>query len=271
VDVIVAESKRRGLATLIEPAFTSYPFAIHAGVDGLLHNDHYLLELTPPAAQLDRADNLNAGSPAYHAVCTVDPASTDVTAYGAQLAKSNTALMPTLSMEATADGLDVPNPWSAPSAALIKAADLDNPVDPSAGGAPFLATIPADRRKPVRDCALHKEALDARLYQLGAKFLAGSSATNYGIMPGSGLHLELALLHRIGLSQREAIAAATSNFADIYGWRDIGRIESGRVADVLILDADPRNDLEALDHINIMVFRGAVLNRKLLFDAREAK
>jgi hypothetical protein len=50
VDVIVAESKRRGLATLAEPAFTSYPYAIHAGVDGLLHNDHYLLELTPPAA-----------------------------------------------------------------------------------------------------------------------------------------------------------------------------------------------------------------------------
>jgi imidazolonepropionase-like amidohydrolase len=35
------------------------------------------------------------------------------------------------------------------------------------------------------------------------------------------------------------IAAATSNFADIYGWRDIGRIEPGRVADVLILEADP--------------------------------
>jgi len=90
-------------------------------------------------------------------------------------------------------------------------------------------------------------------------------------MPGSGLHLELALLHRIGLSPREAIAAATSNFADIYGWRDISRIESGRVADVLILDADPRSDLEALDHIAGMVFRGAVLNRNLLLETREAK
>jgi Amidohydrolase family len=174
-------------------------------------------------------------------------------------------------MEATADGLDVPNPWSAPSAALINSADLDNPVDPSAGGAPFLASIPAERRKPVRDCAWHKEALDARLYQLGAKFLAGSTATDYGIMPGSGLHLELTLLHRIGLSPREAIAAATSNFADIYGWRDVGRIESGRVADVLILDADPRSDLDALDHIDMMVFRGDAFNRKLLLEAREAK
>jgi imidazolonepropionase-like amidohydrolase len=72
------------------------------------------------------------------------------------------------------------------------------------------------------------------------------------------LHLELALLHRIGLSPRETIAAATSNFADIYGWRDVGRIEPGRVADVLILDSDPRSDLEALNHIDMMVFRGAV-------------
>jgi hypothetical protein len=83
VDVIVAESKRRGLAVLIEPAFTTYPYAIHAGVNGLLHNDHYLLELSPAAAQLDRADNLSAGSAAYHAVCAVDPASSEVTAYGA--------------------------------------------------------------------------------------------------------------------------------------------------------------------------------------------
>src|ERR1700722_11889635 len=128
--VIVAENKRRGTATLAEPAFTTYPYAIHAGVSGLLHNDHYLLELAPPAVLLDRADNLGAGSAASRAICTVDPASNEVADFGAQLAKSNTALMPTLSMEATADALDVPNPWSAPSAALIKAADWTTLLTP---------------------------------------------------------------------------------------------------------------------------------------------
>jgi hypothetical protein len=192
-------------------------------------------------------------------------------AYGAQLAKSNTALMPTLSMEATADGLDVPNPWIAPSAALINPVDLDNPVDSSTGAAPFLASVAAERREPIRDCAWHKEALDARLYQLGAKFLAGSAATDYGVMPGSGLHLELALLHGIGLSPQEAIAAATSNFADIYGWRDIGRIEPGRVADVLILKSDPRSEREALNHIDMMIFQGVVVNRTLLLETRQRK
>jgi imidazolonepropionase-like amidohydrolase len=90
-------------------------------------------------------------------------------------------------------------------------------------------------------------------------------------LPGSGLHVELTLLHRIGLSPREAIAAATSNFADIYGWRDVGRIEPGRVADVLILDSDPRSDLEALNHIDMMIFQGVVVNRRLLLEARQGK
>ena len=271
VDVIIAESKRRGMATLAEPAFTPYPYAIHAGVSGLLRNDHYLLELAPPSVLVDRADNLNAGSAASRAICMVDPASSEVADFGAQLAKSNTALMPTLSMEATADALEVPNPWSAPSAAPIKAADLDDPVNPSTGESAFLTSLTAERRKRVRDCARHKQAFDARLYQVGAKYLAGSSATSYGIMPGSGLHLELTLLHRIGLSPREAIAAATSNFADIYGWRDVGRIEPGRVADVLILDADPRSDLAALNHIDRIIFRGSMLNRQSLLEAHDKK
>lgn len=271
VDVIVAESKRRGMATLAEPAFTTYPYAIHAGVGGLLRNDHYLLELAPPSVLVDRADNLNAGSAASRAICMVDPASGAVTDFGAQLAKSNTALMPTLSMEATADALEVPNPWSARSAALIDASDLDYPVDRTTGASAFLASLTAERRTRVRECARHKQAFDARLYQLGAKYLAGSSATSYGIMPGSGLHLELTLLHRIGLSPREAIAAASSNFADIYGWRDVGRIEAGRVADILMLDSDPRSDLAALDHIDRIIFHGSLLDRESLLEAHGGK
>lgn len=70
--------------------------------------------------------------------------------------------------------------------------------------------------------------LDGQLYAAGATFLAGSNAATYGIMPGSGFHLELTLLHRFGLSPREALAAAT--YADVYGWRDVGRIEPSNPA-----------------------------------------
>jgi imidazolonepropionase-like amidohydrolase len=266
VDVIIAEARRRGLATLGEPGFTSYPYAIRAGIDTLLHDDHYSLELAPAVAKLVRADDLSAGKDAYRAVCAADPLSNEMTAYADQLSKSHATLMPTLAIEATADALDVPNPWSARSAKIIKAADLDSPVDQATGASAWLASLSAERREPVQKCGWHKEALDARFYQLGVKFLAGSAAATYGVMPGSGMHLELALLHRIGLSPREAIAAATTNYADVYGWQDVGRIEAGRGADVLVLDADPRLDTSALEHIHTLIFQGVVIDRSRLLD-----
>jgi hypothetical protein len=266
VDSIVAQAKLRGLATLGEPAFTSYPYEIRSGIDALVHDDHYQIEFAPAPAQLTRADDLSTGVAAMRAICSAAPDSAVVTAYGGQLARSHTALMPTLAVEATADALDAPNPWNAPSAALIAASDLDVPVDKKTGESGWLKGLAPDRIAHVRACARHKEQLDGRLYALGAKFLAGSAATTYGVMPGSGLHFELALLHRIGLTPREAIAAATSNFADIYGWPDVGRIEPGRAGDVLVLDADPRLDVSAIDHIDTLVFDGRIVDRHRLLE-----
>ena len=265
VDTIVAEAARRGLATMGELGFTSYPYAVQAGVNALVRNVLYQTELAPASAKLAAADGLPAGYQGRNrALCSIDPESALVKDYGGQLARASTALMPALSLEATADLLDIPSPWKAKSAALIKASDLDVPVDPVTGESGFLLSLPADRRWYVRQCAFHKEMLDAQLYIAGAKYLAGSNAATYGIMPGSGLHLELALLHRIGLSPREALAAATSNFADVYKWTDVGRIEPGRVADLLLLNADPRADVTAIDHIRTVVFNGAVVDRDAL-------
>lgn len=261
VDVIVSQAKRRGLAIFAEPAFTTYPYAIRAGVDALLRNDHYQMALAPAATQLARADNLAAGAAAFRALCSTDTTSPAVSELGDQLTNSSTALMPTLALEAVADSLDVPNPWTAPSAAIIDAADLDTPVDRATGASGWLASVAPARRQPVRQCGWHKEALDARLYHLGAKFLAGTLAPSYGVMPGSGERLEISLFQRIGLSPREAIAAATSNFADVFGWPDVGRIEVGRNADVVVLDADPRADTTALTHIDTVILAGAVVQR----------
>jgi hypothetical protein len=245
--------------------FTGYPYAVQAGVGSLLRNDQYLSELAPASAKLARADNLPGGIVARNrALCDTDPASGEVKDYGDQLAHSHTALLPTLSLEATADLLDIPNPWSAKSAALIEPADLSVPVDRISGQSGFLLSVSAERRWRVQGCAYHKESLDAQLYTAGAKYLAGSNAATYGVMPGSGLHLEMKLLHRIGLSPREALAAASSNYADVYGWQDVGRIEPGRVADLLLLDADPRTDVSAVDHIRAIVFKGASLDRDAL-------
>ena len=42
--------------------------------------------------------------------------------------------------------------------------------------------------------------------------------------------------------------------------RDVGRVEPGRFADLLLLDADPRTDVSAVDQIHTLVFKGAVVD-----------
>ena len=169
---------------------------------------------------------------------------------------------------ATADSLEIENPWHARSASLIDAKDLDSPGDAKTGVSAYLKGASAEKMERVRRCAHRKEAMDGRLHALGARYLAGSGTPRCGVMPGSGLHLELALLLRIGLFPREALAAATSNFADACGWKDVGRIEPGRRADLLLLDADPRKDVAALRHIRTLVVAGEVVDREALLKKR---
>ena len=47
------------------------------------------------------------------------------------------------------------------------------------------------------------------------------------------------MLVRLGLSPREALAAATNNYALQFGWNELGQIAPGRRADILVLDGDP--------------------------------
>ncbi len=70
-------------------------------------------------------------------------------------------------------------------------------------------------------------------------YLAASGAPVDGTMPGISLHTELEMLVRLGLSSREALAAATNNYAIQFGWNELGLVAPGRRADILVVDADP--------------------------------
>jgi len=84
-------------------------------------------------------------------------------------------------------------------------------------------------------------------------------------MPGISLHTELMLLTRIGLSPRQALAAATSNFEQILGWSKVGQVRTGYNADLLVLDDDPTADVRNAKKISTIILGGKVLDRgKLL-------
>ena len=82
-------------------------------------------------------------------------------------------------------------------------------------------------------------------------------------MPGISLHTEIGLLHRIGLSKREAIAAATENFSQAFGWK-IGKIKPGYAADIIIVRDNPLKDLNNLKRIDTLIHNGRVIDRNKL-------
>ena len=71
-------------------------------------------------------------------------------------------------------------------------------------------------------------------------------AMGFDSMPHGQSALELVRLYDAGLTAREAIAAGTSVAADACGLDDVGRIEPGCVADLLVVDGDPVADPRVL-------------------------
>jgi imidazolonepropionase-like amidohydrolase len=102
-------------------------------------------------------------------------------------------------------------------------------------------------------------------------YLAASGASALGTMPGISMHTELELLVRMGLTPREALAAATSNYSERFGWHELGLVEAGRRADLLLLSADPTVDILDTRKIQFVILDGIVLDREqLLQETRQS-
>lgn len=82
-----------------------------------------------------------------------------------------------------------------------------------------------------------------RLHEAGVPILAGTDAPNPGTTYGASLHRELLLLTRAGLGNAQALAAATSVPARVFGLSDRGRIAPGLRADLVLVAGDPAEDL----------------------------
>ena len=91
----------------------------------------------------------------------------------------------------------------------------------------------------------------------GVQFLAGTDTLNPFCFPGFSLHDELALLVEAGLTPMEAMQAATINPAVFMGKSSsLGTIEKGKIADLVLLDANPLDDIGNTKRIAAVVVGG---------------
>jgi len=109
--------------------------------------------------------------------------------------------------------------------------------------------------------------LVGKMQAAGVGILAGTDSAAPELVPGFSLHEELVLLTQAGLSPMQALQAATKNPADFIGvGQKQGTIEVGKHADLLILDANPLDDIRNTEKIRALVIHGKLLDRRMLDD-----
>lgn len=120
---------------------------------------------------------------------------------------------------------------------------------------------------PLRDNTFGEWSLFliGRMHEAGVPVGAGTDTPIGFAAPGYSLHSELEMLVRAGLSPMDALRAATVRPAEFFGLADeMGTVEAGRVADLVLLSANPLDDITNTRTVEAVVTKGQLLDRAAL-------
>lgn len=109
------------------------------------------------------------------------------------------------------------------------------------------------------------QSIIPRLAAQDVPIMAGTDAPIGFLTPGASLHQELFLLVQAGLTPMEAIEAATLAPATFFGLQDeMGTIAAGMTADLVLLAANPLDDIRGIAEIEMVLKDGQVIDRAAL-------
>ncbi|NRB46595.1 MAG: amidohydrolase family protein [Saprospiraceae bacterium] len=104
-----------------------------------------------------------------------------------------------------------------------------------------------------------------RLPEAGVGIMAGTDTPIAFLTPGFSLHEELRLLVNSGLTPLQALEAATVKPAEYFNMQDeLGTVVAGKIADLLLLDANPLDDIENTQRIRAVIKDGYLHDRTKL-------
>ena len=230
--------------------------AARAGVASLEHMAGVVQAATPSPGAYFRAHDqfLRGWTLEEGGWSTLDSAA--VARVARTLAATHVAIVPTLVLHEMMSRLDNPTLLSRPGmedvpAAATSVRDVQGLLRRAGWRAPELKAF---RRSRARQDQFVREFKRA-----GGLIAAGSDAANQLLVPGLSLHEELSLLVGAGLTPLEALTAATRKGAELMHADSLGRIAPGKVADLVVLDADPAADIGATRRIAWVMIRGRMI------------
>lgn len=236
------------------PADAGLRRALKLGIATVDHLDGYLQALVPP-------NKVEPGAPeGFFGLYLADQAEED--RIGDIVAATRTA-----------------GTWNVPTQALfLHWLSGDSPAEmrawpemrymPAETIADWAASKTRTTQEPGYSTALADRAIDLRrriikaLHEAEAGLLLGSDAPQVFNVPGFSIHRELEYLVDAGLTPYEALLTGTVNPAHFLGYADAwGTVEVGREADLLLLDANPLENISATRKLQGVMVRGRWLSR----------
>jgi len=104
-----------------------------------------------------------------------------------------------------------------------------------------------------------------KLHKVGVTFICGTDSGIGVTVPGFSIHQELAFYKEAGLSNYEVLKTATINASKTHSiMNEMGSIEVGKIANLILVDDNPLLDLSALKKPTTVFIKGRKLNRKTL-------
>lgn len=252
----IDEAHKRGVKVVGHLQATDWPTAVAEGIDAVTHGVSWSASALPPdkrdayRAEQKRVGGMKARIFWLEAVDVDGP---EIGAVIASLKQHHVSDDPTLIVYKTKfvpsqDYRGKRNVALAPPA-----------MQDSWRGGGFTADWTAADYDRMRKAWPKMLRLVRRYYREGVLLTTGSDLPNQYVVPGKSLHQEMALLVQAGIPAQDVLAMSTRNAAAVLGLaKDIGTIETGKRADLVVLGKNPLTDIRNTGQVELVLANGRV-------------